>query len=172
MKTIILITKVIGLLIFTSGVNSSFAEQIQVSTTFSCSTNAECKRKCEALGSDHTWKPNPGGSTLGTCTKKSQLSPPSKATLDSLSTVNKNSKEIYKELNYLFSKSPIVKKLGLKGAQINSISIMFKNNNDNDNERICASCLGDGFAVEMCCKRSEPNCAFPCLDGVVPIMGR
>ena len=72
MKTIQLITKIIGLLIITSGVNSSFAEKIQVSTTFTCSTNAECKRKCEALGSDHTWKSNPGGATLGTCTKKRQ----------------------------------------------------------------------------------------------------
>lgn len=74
MKIIKLITKIIGLLILTSGVNSSFAQQIQVrtTTTFSCKTNAECKRKCEELGSDHTWKPNPGGPTLGTCTKKSQ----------------------------------------------------------------------------------------------------
>lgn len=169
MKTIKLITKVIGLLIFTSGVNSSFAEQIQVSTTFSCSTNAECKRKCEALGSDHTWKPNSGGSTLGTCTKKSRLSPPSKATLDSLSTVTKNSNVIHKELNYLFSKSPIVKKLGLKGAQINSISIVFKNNNGD--ERICASCLGDGFSTVMCCPRNNPNCFDPCRDGEPPVLG-
>lgn len=72
MKKIMLTTKIIGLLILSSGVNSSFAERIQVSAAFTCSTNAECKKKCEALGSDHTWKPNPGGSTFGTCSKKRQ----------------------------------------------------------------------------------------------------
>lgn len=74
MKTIQLIATAIGLLIITGGVNSSFAIQVQVQTktTFSCTSNADCKRKCEALGSDHTWKPNPGGSTFGTCTKRSQ----------------------------------------------------------------------------------------------------
>lgn len=65
MNTIKLISKVIGLLFITSGVNSSFAKQIQVNTTFTCTTNAECKRKCEALGG--RWKSNPGGSTHGTC---------------------------------------------------------------------------------------------------------
>lgn len=74
MKTIQLTSNILILFIFIIGVNSSFAQQIQVrtTTTFSCSTNAECKKKCEKLGSDHTWKPNPGGSTLGTCTKKSK----------------------------------------------------------------------------------------------------
>jgi len=38
--------------------------------SFTCSSNAECKRKCEALGSDHTWHPNPGGSTWGRCVKR------------------------------------------------------------------------------------------------------
>jgi hypothetical protein len=70
MKSIQQIANIVGILIVASGFNISLAEQIQVGTTFSCSTNAECKRKCEALGSDHVWKPNPGGSTLGTCTKK------------------------------------------------------------------------------------------------------
>jgi hypothetical protein len=73
MKIIRFATKIIGLLIIAGGVNSSFAEQIKVSTTFTCSTNAECRRKCEALGSDHTWKPNPGGATLGTCTQNGSV---------------------------------------------------------------------------------------------------
>ena len=64
--------KVIGTLIIISGVNSAFAVQVQVqtNTTFTCSSNADCKTKCEALGG--TWKPNPGGSTFGTCTINSK----------------------------------------------------------------------------------------------------
>jgi len=55
------------------------------------------------------------------------------------------SKAIHKELNALFSKSYIANKLGLKGAQINSISITLKKNNNKD---ICASCLGKGFFLQ------------------------
>jgi len=38
---------------------------VEMGTTFTCTNNAECKRKCEALGG--TWKANPGGSTHGSC---------------------------------------------------------------------------------------------------------
>lgn len=65
MKMIQFITKTIGVLALTNGMNSMFAEQIQVSTTFTCSTNADCKKKCEALGKDHTWN-----SRQRTCTKR------------------------------------------------------------------------------------------------------
>ena len=171
MKIIKLITKVIGLLIIWGGISSLFAEQIQVSTTFTCSTNAECKKKCEALGNDHTWKPNPGGSTLGTCTKKSRPLHPSKATLDALSIVTQNGEVIRRELNSQFSKSHIARRLGLKRAQINSVSIIFKNNN-NMNERVCATCLGAGFAIEMCCPVNNPNCVDPCWDGTPLLLAK
>mgnify|MGYP000052291075 CR=1 FL=1 len=59
------IIKFIGVLALTSGMSSAFAEQIQVSTSFTCSTNADCKKKCEALGRDHTWN-----SRQRTCTKR------------------------------------------------------------------------------------------------------
>lgn len=61
---------VTGLLIIAGGANSSFAAPIEVQTgeTIKCETNAECKTACEEIGG--TWKPNPGGSTHGTCTKK------------------------------------------------------------------------------------------------------
>lgn len=38
---------------------------VEMGTTFTCTNNAECKRKCEGLGG--TWRPNPGGSTHGSC---------------------------------------------------------------------------------------------------------
>lgn len=69
MRIVKLTTVLFGLFIFFTGFNVAFADTIQVSTGFTCSTNAECKRKCEALGKGHVWKPNPGGSTHGTCTK-------------------------------------------------------------------------------------------------------
>lgn len=65
MKMIKFITKIIGLLALTSGMNSALAAQIQVSTTFTCTTDADCKKKCEALGKDHTWS-----SSQRTCTKR------------------------------------------------------------------------------------------------------
>jgi len=60
----------VALMLLTGSVSSAVAAPIQARESFTCSSNAECKRKCEALGSDHTWKPNPGGSTYGTCTKR------------------------------------------------------------------------------------------------------
>lgn len=75
MRIIQLIATVIGLLIITGGVNNAFAlqQQIQVQTnqTITCTSNADCKTKCEAIGG--TWKPNPGGSTHGTCTIRGSL---------------------------------------------------------------------------------------------------
>lgn len=85
MKKISLIYKAMGLLILTIIINNSYAQQIQPqsSSTFSCSTNAECKKKCEKLGKDHTWKPNPGGSTLGSCTKRGRVFRPLRERLNS-----------------------------------------------------------------------------------------
>ena len=46
---------------------SALAENmnLEMGTTFTCTNNAECKRKCEALGG--RWKPNTGGATHGDC---------------------------------------------------------------------------------------------------------
>ncbi len=41
----------------------------------------------------------------------------------------------------------------------------------NDDKRICASCLGAGLTVEMCCTRDIPNCFDPCRDGEPPVLG-
>lgn len=38
---------------------------VQMGTSFSCKSNAECKRKCEALGG--RWKAHPNGSIWGEC---------------------------------------------------------------------------------------------------------
>lgn len=48
--------------------NVSFAEamSVEMGTTFSCTSNDECKRKCEAIGG--RWKRDASGSTYGTCT--------------------------------------------------------------------------------------------------------
>ena len=167
---------IFGLFIILASFNFSYAldVQVQTTTTFSCSTNAECKKKCEALGSDHTWKPNPGGSTLGSCTKRgkplvsgdnsdiARPNPPSKADLDSLSVIAKNSQEIHKELNVLFSKSSIAKKLKLEGVQISTFSITVNRLRDSEKD-ICASCQGPppyDLVSTLCCY----NCNDPCRD--------
>ncbi len=58
-------------LIITVGFSNLYAQQVQVQTeeTFSCSSQTECKAKCEALPGRHVWKPSKSDFTLGTCTK-------------------------------------------------------------------------------------------------------
>ncbi|NNE13858.1 MAG: hypothetical protein HKN51_02700 [Saprospiraceae bacterium] len=67
-KVSIIIT---GILFFTFHVNFVNAQQINVQTTetFTCSSEPECKRKCEALGKKYIWKKDKTGTTFGTCTK-------------------------------------------------------------------------------------------------------
>ena len=151
---------------------SCSTNQNREGTTFTCSSNQECKEKCEALGSDHTWKPNPGGSTFGTCTKRMIVKRPGQTKdaklpptvlLDSIGLVSDNAAEIINELNVLFSKSSVVSRLGLQSFKINSASITL--GNQFDGFRTCASCLGDGITVELCCPPEDPHCAFPCIDG-------
>jgi len=56
---------------------------VEFGTTFTCSSNSECKRKCEGLGG--RWKRDTSGATFGTCTiprsSLSELVNLSKATL-------------------------------------------------------------------------------------------
>ena len=156
------ITKIIGVLALTSGMNSAFAEQIQFSTTIKC--DGDCKKACEALGRDHTWNPR-----QRTCTKRRKginiitPNPPAKEALDSLSIVTQNAKAIHKELNVLFSNSNIIEELGLQGTQINSVSITLKKLYDGDP---CATCVGAyGVTAEICCSSNVPICNDPCRDG-------
>jgi len=149
MKKIKCISNIIGLMILTSGINSLFAAQIQVNTTFTCSTNSECKRKCENLGG--TWKPNPGGATLGTCTVKSKLSPSSKATLDSLSVVTKNGNEKgdgFGQIEEPIRNKKIKMNLGFRNKPI-QIHGFF--NSDNDSSCACLKvCDGNGENCTSC----------------------
>lgn len=149
--------------LFVAGVlGNAAAEQISVTTAFTCSTNAECKRKCEGLGSDHVWKPNPGGSTLGTCTKRVTLAPLSRELLETLNVVSKYSDAIEEELNAQLSSSPTLRKLGVSGAELGSFSILLKRPIYDGPP--CASCTGSGVTVERCCY-SNPDCFDPCTEG-------
>lgn len=67
------VSMLVTLMLLSSGFNNSFAKNIQSVKAFTCSSQADCKKKCEALGSDHTWKSDPSGATHGTCTKKKKV---------------------------------------------------------------------------------------------------
>ena len=62
----------LGVSSLTFSASSALALQISVSDTYTCSTNSECKRKCEERGG--RWKRDKTGTTHGTCTLPSSIS--------------------------------------------------------------------------------------------------
>lgn len=143
------------------------AEDISVTTTFSCDSQEDCKAKCEALGRGHVWRGTPNGPTLGTCTKRSAVARPSMDTLRALNSISENSSAIEEELNDRLRQSSTMRELGIADAEISSFAIRLKR--QKPEEPICATCSGSGIAVERCCQANDPICVDPCWDGM-PIL--
>lgn len=72
MKTTQSVTVLVTLMALSSGLNNVFANNIQSGKTYSCSSAADCKKKCEDDG--NTWKSDPRGKIFGTCTEKKEVS--------------------------------------------------------------------------------------------------
>jgi putative hemolysin len=69
----------LGVSSLTFSASSALALQIGVSDTYTCSSNSECKRKCEERGG--RWKRDRTGTTYGTCTLPPSISIPDRIEL-------------------------------------------------------------------------------------------
>lgn len=72
MKTMFPIAFALGVVSLTFFANNSSALQISVSDSYTCSSNSECKKKCEDRGG--RWKKDKTGTTYGTCTISASIS--------------------------------------------------------------------------------------------------
>jgi hypothetical protein len=126
MKTTQSVTMLVTLMALSSGLNNALAKNIQSGKTYSCSSVADCKKKCEDDG--NTWKPDPRGKIFGTCTEKkknsninnrfgslmttgSMVAQPTRAPLQAIPTIS----NVETQSQVIEKKPPLIKPVVKKG---------------------------------------------------------
>lgn len=143
-------------------------QQIQVQTTFSCSNQDECKRKCEAIGG--RWKKDQTGTTHGTCSLPKNVNevsgviepnPPSAVDIGHLAELANQDRALLAAATSCLT--DVADKQGVSNAEVVGLSIQV--NGRASNSDVCATCLGAGFSTAICCSPKVANCNDPCRDG-------